>query len=193
MKSTPISLIIILAILITSGCSEQKDTASDSTKNDSEISLDMMNNNSKKVSSDGNISAKMDCAGSSQIEHIKRNGNELTPNAIKCTINNSNTLLITFASDEFELILELYEAGSMPIQTGEYSHMTKGTNSYAIIRFLNKTNGIADGDLTLEIYEGSVIINDYGMSSNILCGEFNIFDTEGNSFKGVFNESVSNF
>ncbi|MCB9189739.1 MAG: hypothetical protein H6599_10735 [Flavobacteriales bacterium] len=179
-------LFLLFLIISVTSCSGIKDQSNKNTPNITDTEM-------LKISPDGNINAKMDCVGSSQIELIKRNGNEWTPNPIKCTINNSNTLLITFSCDEFDLILELYEAGSMPIQTGEYRHMTKGTNSYAIIRFINKTNGIADGDLTLEIYEGSVIINDYGMSSNILCGEFNIFDTEGNSFKGVFNESVSNF
>lgn len=169
-------------------CSEHKSTSEKETTIDSTSAQQM-----EKISPDGTVNATLKCEGSSQIQNITIKGNQLITSEIKCQIINSNTLSISFISDAFDLKLELFEAGNMPFNMGEYKHMTKGNLPYAVVHYQNKTNGQKGNDLTLEIFEGSVALIDYGMSSNILCGKFQISDNEGNNFSGTFSEDVLYF
>lgn len=191
---TALSLLILTCFTT---CGEAKNTT---TINDEEEqnsankkTAEDMKGSVPKVSPDGTINAQLNCKENSVIEAIERSGQTIIPEGFECTISNSSTLKIIFSRTDIILSLEVYEAGSFQIETGEYPDKAKSTTKYATLSFKNLTNGAPNGDLFLEIFEGKVTILDHGMSSNTLCGEFLISDKEGNLFKGRFNEPITSF
>lgn len=193
LKTTSVLAIFIVLL----GCTESKETTSKTSGNevtspgdnsDQETELAM-----EKISPDGTKNATLACKGTSQIEVLIRDDQEMNTDGFDCRIVNSSGLKIVFSRDDIELAFELYGTGSFPINIGDYKHMTKGTDPYAIVHYKDQTNGSPNEDLTLTIFDGQVRISDYGMSSNVLCGSFDITDGEGNIFQGKFYETVTSF
>ena len=191
MRTNPFFAFIIILFVTLSSCKEPEQTA-DTEKNgmtEESTETEAM----EKISPDGTINAKLTCEGASKIEALVIKGQELIPDGFTCSIRNGSTLTITFSSDAAVITFDLFGAGSLPIQTGDYPHMTKGTTPYATVFYKDQTNGNVNGDVKLDIFEGQVTIADYGMSSNTICGSFDISDNEGNTFKGTFNQMISSF
>ncbi len=194
MKLRLLSFYIICLSWTLLSCNEQKNTSSSDEKvsemNESNTAPSKSTESIPKVNPDGTVNATLNCEGKSSVSMISINGTEQKHENYTCNVVNGETLRITF-SNEGEgaaLTLHLFNAGTMSIETGEYGHMTKGNMPYATVNFKRKTE-----EKSLEIFDGSVTVIDYGMSSNVVCGAFNITDNEGNVFKGTFYEPVSSF
>lgn len=187
------TLFLITSIVILSSCNEQKETSNATSGETNEVTdsekdtltpLEMIN-------PDGSINATLNCSGSSELTSLVLGSDEISTENFKCSVAQIDALTISFEDEAkgMTLTISLFGAGSLPIKTGKYGNQTIGSDQFATAFFQNK-NG---EDVDLGAFGGYITIVDYGMSSNILCGEFEISDINGNLFSGTFNETVLSF
>lgn len=142
---------------------------------------------------DGNIiNAKLNCEGKSVISFLQLADKKYDTEDFKCSISKSDQLKIKFTSESknMEMIFELHGIEEFNIESGNYPCKNTSSTKYSNITLNGKTLGTHNfGDT----FEGEVIIIDYGMSSNVICGKFNLIDRKGNRIEGTFNEIIGTF
>lgn len=194
------SLLVLIALftqckekqsIVSSDSIEEIETASNENSESAEEDVRIIGTIETKVDSDGEIFAKLDCMNTTLVEELILATKKRNTSNFECSIHQNKNLIITFQDEDqgIELIITCYGAGSLPIKTGVYQNPTAGTEQYATIVMKSASLGNHD----FQAFSGSVWISDYGMSSDIVCGGFDVTDIKNNKFKGVFNGVVSRF
>jgi hypothetical protein len=191
--NSPIILLAFMSIALFS-CTEPKETAASESETTTETTTtsDTENmENMEKINPDGSINATLTCDGNTAITTFMVDSKNIANDNFVCRIAQQKGLTISFKDQAqgIELFLFLHGAGSLPIKTGKYGNSTTGSEQYATAAIINT----GESDIDLGAFGGEVIIVDYGMSSNIVCGSFNLTDNNGNKYIGTFNETVSSF
>lgn len=198
MKPNYLILSFAWLVLFTCSCKESKSTATDpqnesqsATVQEGEAITQESPENMEMINADETINATLECNGSSELSTLIIAAKKRETKNFTCHIVNTETLTIVFEdkTQGMTLTIELFGAGSLPIKKGNYGNKTTNANQYAIASLKSKALGTHD----LGAFTGTIEIRDYGMSSNIVCGSFDLTDTKGNKYIGTFNEMVSDF
>lgn len=198
MKPNYLILSFTWLTLFVASCKEPKSTAtgvqnkpqSDTIEDIQEITQESTEN-MEMINEDGTINATLECDGSSELSTLIIASKKRDTKHFTCSIINAEVLTILFEdkNQEMALTMELFGTGSFPIEKGSYGHKDANPDQYATAFLKSKALGTHD----LGAFNGKIEIRDYGMSSNTLCGSFDLTDTKGNKYIGTFNEIVSGF
>ena len=179
------SLLMFMSLL-TLSCVSKKSTTS-VIETEHVESKEVMN----KV--DGNIiNAKLTCEGKSAVSFLQLAEKKYDTEDFICKVIKSETLQIKFTSEskQMEMIFALNGIEEFNITAANYPCKSAVDEKYSTITLNAKSLGTHNfGDT----FEGEVTITDYGMSSNVVCGKFNLKDLKGNRIEGTFNEIISTF
>jgi hypothetical protein len=142
---------------------------------------------------DGNIiNAKLECTGTSTIELLQLAEKKHDTKDFTCHISNNDGLKIQFKSESkgMEIIFTLFGIESFNIEKADYFCQSSGNLKFATVILNSKDIGNHNfGDT----FDGKISIIDYGMSSNVICGNFQLKDRKGNLIEGKFNEIIQSF
>lgn len=198
MKPNYLILSFTWLVLFTQSCKESKSTATDPQNESESITIQEGEaitqespENTEMINEDGTINATLECDGSSELSTLIIASKKRETKNFTCHIVNNETLTIVFEdkTQGMTLTMKLFGAGSFPIKKGNYGNKTTNADQYATASLESKALGTHD----LGTFTGTIEIRGYGMSSNIVCGSFDLTDTKGNKYMGTFNEMMSGF
>jgi hypothetical protein len=182
------SLIIVFAI---QGCGSKKQIISPSSPEKEDVEEVVKEDGLNKV--EGNvINATLNCSGSSVISLLQLSAKKYATEDFQCNVSREQGLKVQFTSESknMEILFKIHNIETSMIEKGIYQCKSKNSEHYLEVSLNAKSLGQHNfGD----VFEGTIEIIDYGMSSDVICGKFSVIDRKGNKIEGNFNETISMF
>ncbi len=192
-----ISKVFAVLLILNISCTTQKAAEVSESKSNLEMTIPENSKPENKkeapAKTDGSIiNATLNCSGSSAINTLLLSAKKYDTQDFTCSVRRSGGLTIQFisASKGMDITFQLSGVEDMHIQSSVYS--CKSSNPEKNINVSLKSKSLGSHNFG-DTFEGQLEILDYGMSSDVICGQFSVIDRKGNKIEGTFNEIISSF
>ncbi len=141
-------------------------------------------------------SSSFSCSGESNLQKLTIHGAPAKCKAVSCTVSRFGSgdnaglkirYKATLENETVQVFFHLHGVEDDKIKPGVYQVSKQNSDKYGKI-YLESGNPKEIQEIT--IYTGTISIDDYGYSSNVICGSIKLEDDKGNQVQGSFNEII---
>lgn len=195
MKTIPLLLVITISLFLFS-CNEKNTIKNESKTDTKETNTGMMKVENGKI----NPNAQMNCKGSSKIFSVVYKEKPIVFNLVSTEVfwvmnettqkNELNIWMDNGSTNEEEVyhIKFIISGASSPLEVASYSF---NATDKKVVGFLLHNEEVVDTFDKESL--GSVTIDGYGNSSNVVCGSFDAKSKKNSVLVGQFNVMLSSF